>query len=383
MNYVELKEFLRGLGLNTVTEYKNYAREKNAEKGEINIPVSPDLKFKKDGTWVSFDDLLEFSKVAVDAKVTKKEVIKPEVKEVVAEDIEVDAEVIEETSSETGVVGEFTTEWSYDELKIYISNMFTKLSEYKDFARKENSSGKLHNGKKLPVSPDIYFKGRTNDWVGSNDFLSIDSPNKKDLNVSNNKNLLKGLNDLENQVNDVKIEKAEKPMNNYQIKEPINGDNLNRTITQSLMRLQDHTFEEISLKDIKFDPKKVSGAYENLTKIKVAQTVKKSFTNVIYYDNVSATQRHTAANLLVSMSENVLSVLIFNSESPETPLTKKQIYDIINRIITSKSVLDETGKRLTIFKTLQYIEKHNIKTYLFFMENDYTVFISKDLDWKF
>ena len=32
MNYVELKEFLRGLGLNTVTEYKNYAREKNAEK---------------------------------------------------------------------------------------------------------------------------------------------------------------------------------------------------------------------------------------------------------------------------------------------------------------------------------------------------------------
>ena len=56
---------------------------------------------------------------------------------------------------------------------------------------KKNSSGKLHNGKKLPVSPDIYFKGRTNDWVGSNDFLSIDSPNKKDLNVSNNKNLLK------------------------------------------------------------------------------------------------------------------------------------------------------------------------------------------------
>ena len=73
---------------------------------------------------VSFDDLLEFSKVAVDAKVTKKEVIKPEVKEVVAEDIEVDAEVIEETSSETGVVGEFTTEWSYDELKIYLKYVY-------------------------------------------------------------------------------------------------------------------------------------------------------------------------------------------------------------------------------------------------------------------
>lgn len=430
--YVDLQNALRGTGITKTSEYKDYARKMNDVAGKTVYPVSPDLKFKKDGTWVSYADLLVHSMdgfVAEEAPETKMEseqsweatdaelnsvtvvygeainpttgfentsgeifdntveptvTIKPRITDTVAELSSTTREnIVVGTGGSLGVKVD-NKDWTYDELSDYIAGKFAKLSDYKDFARSENQAKKTHLGKKLPVSPDIYFKDRGITWIGANDFLKIDS--NTELSPKTNKNLLKGISEIKDILDDtVTAEVKEKSIvvPKYDIEEDSVSDNkLTNNIAGAIMRLSDHSFREIPISSLTVKQKDMSSAYATLEKIMVCQTTRKNYTNVTYYDKISGSTKHTKANLLINKQEKELSVLFYNPEDPEVDFSDKEIRDIIGKIVTTKTIQDVDKKPLSIYRTLAILEKQKLTISLFFMESNYQCFFDKNLELK-
>lgn len=427
--YLDLKNALKGTGLTKTSEYKDYARKMNDEAGKTVYPVSPDLKFKKDGTWVSFADLLSLSmdgfvaEEVVETKVETKNawkatdnelnsvtvaygenispkidcdnpsgeifdntgevnvVLKPRVTDItVGLNVKVEDIII----GNDGSLGVKTTEWTYEELSNYVAGKFAKLSDYKDYARNENKNKILHRDKKLPVSPDIYFKDRGIVWNGANDFLQIGTESGE-LSPKTNKNLLKGIEQM-NAVLDDSVPKDAKEKSivvpKYDIDETINDNKLTNNVAGAIMRLSDHVFTEIDIKSLPVKQDKFSSAYTSLEKISYCQTQRKNYTNVTFYDKISGTVKHVKANLLINKQEKELSVLFYNPENPEVDFTEKEIKDIITKIVTTKSIMDKDKKPLSIYRTLAILEKQKVTISLFFMESNYQCFFDKDLELK-
>ncbi len=72
------------------------------------------------------------------------------------------------------------SDWEYKELKDAIAGKFQNIADYKNFARSQKI-----NDKKLPVSPDLYFK-KTGTWVSFPDFLGVEKFSKRRSSATTN-----------------------------------------------------------------------------------------------------------------------------------------------------------------------------------------------------
>lgn len=252
-----------------------------------------------------------------------------------------------------------TEGWSLIDLKIYITPFaFENLNAYKVHARAINEAGGV-DGKKIPVSPDLYFKKRNAGWEGVPHFLApvadatTIAPGDEvlDSDVAANVEALEEALDadvsLKPDVRATKVEKL-KVMNTSDLK-VLNQEVISQNVIDGNLLFKD------------FDVTKIESEEDNkYSNIQVAFTEERILTNMTYYSKYSTDGKTAVCKLMVSSptdNPTLLQLVIF----PIEEINDSTLMDIVKSVLFFKPVKDGE-ESVKIFNILKYLSvKENVE----------------------